>query len=139
VIYCNKNTCKNFASHFKYTLTIEQVPKQNFNSTVKSSDPNRTDHEDHIGTADSDNLKYTFYSAMSRPTGPTYGEFLPTTNGYVEGQQNNIEIVFTNTGKPVAPTDFRDTKSPFLWLFAAGLVLFAVAIIYNRRRTDDCE
>lgn len=144
VIYCNNNSAKNFVSHYKFTLTIEQVAKQDYDTHVMAINK-ATGDPDIIGNAS--DCSYTFFSSTARPTesnenNSQFSPFLPVTNGYYEsttgyprGENENVQINFTNTKKLfVAPTDYHDSKSPYLWLFAAGMVLFAVAIIYSRRK-----
>ena len=136
VIYANKNSNKRYAGGYRYKLSITQVEKTNYISSVSV-----TNESFDTWTINQSSPCFFFESIWGssyvKDTEVNYGNFLstfvPSYNGYVENGKESLTIVFANT-KPVAPTDYRDSSSPYLWLFAAGLVLFAIAIIYGRRK-----
>ncbi|MBR7001035.1 MAG: InlB B-repeat-containing protein [Lachnospiraceae bacterium] len=144
VTYAKKNSFPNYVGGYRYTLLITQEEKANYITSVSVPDQSINGvFADDSWQVEQLSRCFEFNSRWGSRLENTsvqefYSTFIPAEpiNGFVSGQNNSMQIVFNNQLKPVAPTDFRDTKSPFLWLFAAGLVLFAVAIIYDRRK--DC-
>ena len=150
VFYCNFNTNKNFASDYKYTLTITQNTA--VSNTIVSTDYN-------TGTSTDDvNRTFTFNSCEWRTSGgaPIQGEninvnvsihdtFSPEVNNYADGDtilagNNSIEVVFTNYIAP-APTDYSFDYKPFLMMFGFGAILLGLIVppvlMFRRRREEE--
>ena len=136
----------NFTSDYRYTLSIVQAEKTGYTTTLEKQVLSGSI----TFSPDDSNLEFMFNSRESRTSNTSEftnieSTFRPEINNYADGNtilggDNALSLVFTNTRQAVvAPTDYRDSKSPFLWLFAAGLVLFAVAIIYDRRKDSVLE
>ena len=125
---------KYFTTSCSFTLDITQIEKNGY--TKKGV----VDH-----SASQSDPAYDFSYAFPLDESFRFviqqgGKFDKQINVYATEGLNTLTIVFEHECKAVvAPTDFRDSKSPFLWLFAAGLVLFAVAIIYGRRKASVVE
>ena len=118
---------KYYSSSYRMDLLISQSEKEGYNTSVN--------------IAENSNSVDCFTGSNSFSFSIQQGKHFigDEVNTYVAGATNNVVIAFTNVGPYVAPTDYRDSKSPFLWLFAAGLVLLAVAIIYGRRKASVVE
>ncbi|MBR5066918.1 MAG: InlB B-repeat-containing protein [Lachnospiraceae bacterium] len=150
VFYCNFNTNKNFASDYKYTLTITQNTA--VSNTIVSTDYN-------TGTSTDDvNRTFTFNSCEWRTSGgaPIQGEninvnvsihdtFSPEVNNYADGDtilagNNSIEVVFTNYIAP-APTDYSFNYKPFFMMFGFGAILLGLivppALVFRRRKEEE--
>ena len=148
VFYCNYNTNKNFASDYKYTLTITQ-------NTAVSNTIVSTDYDTGTSTNDA-NRTFTFYSCEWRTSGnaPVQGEsftqsiqetFTPEVNNYANGStilagNNSIEVVFTNYIAPT-PTGYSFDYKPFFMMFGFGAVLLGLIVppvlMFRRRREEE--
>ena len=136
VIYCVNNTYKNFASDYKFALTIRQEEKTGFKTSVDVDnvdgvvewiDPVKG-YEVNEGSR-----SFTFRSEMSRSN---YASFLPEINGYDEEHpDSSLTVIFTNKSETVpAPTGFRESSAPFLWMLLLGLFLCTTAFAILRRK-----
>ena len=135
VIYCNKNTYKNFVSDYKYTLKISEEAAYGYDTAVTV---NRTDI---VGNIDYDILEdgHVFsFTSCKNLTSSVSSSFTPERNTYRVGENNSLKVIFTNTGEPiVAPTAVRIFTQPFAVMMFVGLLLaagFAAPACIRRRR-----
>ena len=127
VIYCEKNTYKNFVSDYKYTLKISEEAAAGYDTevTVEEETDNTVIYET--------NQEERAFSFTVRQG--TRSEFQPTQNTYTAGEDNSLRIVFTNTGEPIiAPTGIRTGIIPFVVMMLAGLLLGAGTFLPGRVR-----
>ena len=127
VIYCEKNTYKNFVSDYKYTLKISEEAAAGYDTevTVEEETDNTVIYET--------NQEERAFSFTVRQG--TRSEFQPTQNTYTAGEGNSLRIVFTNTGEPIiAPTGIRIGIVPFAVMMLAGLLLGAGTFLPGRVR-----
>ena len=126
VIYCEKNTYKNFVSDYKYTLKISEEAAAGYDTEVTVEDMDE-------GIVCETNQEERAFSFTVRQG--TRSEFQPTQNTYTAGEGNSLRIVFTNTGEPIiAPTGIRIGIVPFAVMMLAGLLLGAGTFLPGRVR-----
>ena len=128
VIYCEKNTYKNFVSDYQYTLKISEEAAAGYDTEVAV--------EDMDGNIECDTSQAERAFSFTVKQG---SRFLPNRNEYNAGEDNSLRLVFTNTGEPIiAPTAVRIFKQPFAVMMFVGLLLAAgftaPACIRRRRR-----
>ena len=126
MIYCEKNTYKNFVSDYKYTLKISEEAAAGYDTEVTVEDMDE-------GIVCETNQEERAFSFTVRQG--TRSEFQPTQNTYTAGEGNSLRIVFTNTGEPIiAPTGVRTGIIPFVVMMLAGLLLGAGTFLPGRVR-----
>ena len=148
LIYCNKNSNKNFVSDYRYTLSITQEEKNGYKTTVDTDNIVGSFALDSYNTVDSTNT-FTFMAkthGTTNPNAPYVNEciaaFSPTTNGFVEDQTNTMTVIFTNERPPVAPTNYETNYRPFFMMFGFGAILvglIAGPVVMLRRRKEEEE
>ena len=124
VIYCEKNTYKNFVSDYQYTLKISEEAAAGYDTEVTV--------EDMVGeiVCDTSQEERAFSFTVRQGS-----RFAPARNDYTAGADNSLRIVFTNTGEPIiAPTGVRTGLAPFALMMLAGLLLAAGIILPGRVR-----
>ena len=143
VIYCNKNTYKNYVSDYMFNLTIRQENKEGFVSSVAvdaDSVINITEQINNVKgyAVNEEALSFAFHSAMSANNRTS---FLPEINGYdVNNPNSSLTVVFTNRAVAVvAPTGYHESGIPYLWVLLLGLLLCGAAFVYCRRRAGTLE
>ena len=124
VIYCEKNTYKNFVSDYQYTLKISEEAAAGYDTEVTVED---MDGEIVCDTSQEERaFSFTVHQGS---------RFAPARNDYTAGADNSLRIVFTNTGEPIiAPTGVRTGLAPFALMMLAGLLLAAGIILPGRVR-----
>ena len=133
MIYCEKNTYKNFVSDYRYTLRISEEAADGYETEVSVEDVEGPI----VYETDQDERAFIFTSRRSINSDYA-SSFTPQQNLYTAGQENSPRLVFTNTGEQViAPTAVRIQTQPFAVMMLAGLLLaagFAVPALAGRRR-----
>ena len=130
VVYCKYNTEKYFVTDYKYTLTISQEEKEEFETTVSFQDTVGSVDEDYANDAE---RFYTFSSSCG-----FYNAFKPYINAYSAGT-NTVEITFNNSNGEsiIAPTDYSFRRTPWLLLFLFGLILIIGGMGVLRRKDGE--
>ena len=152
VFYCNYNTNKNYASDYKFTLSITQDTDL-YETTVSPDTDNMTGNI--VFAKDDSTPTFTFESSEWRTTNPVqapvYGTntqmsiqsvFTPEVNNYQNGNMNNsLKIIFRNTIHP-APTNYSFDYKPFFMMFGFGAILIGLIVppvVMLRRRKKEEE
>lgn len=121
MVYCNKNTNKNYTSAYRFALAINQEEKDGYLTEVDVQnvlgisfpEPNADDPD----TLPEPNT----FKFLSK-----FGEsFAPALNGYDTSKLNNsLTVVFTNTGtRVVAPTGLSTDLLPYILMLGFGTLL----------------
>ena len=123
VIYCIKNTYKNYVADYKYTLKISQDARIGYTTAV---DAQVTGGRADCGT-NQEERAFTFISCKNT-NAVVQSAFSNQQNTYTAGEDNRIRVIFTNTGEPVvAPTAVNLTVRPFVLMMLTGILLAAGA------------
>ena len=133
VIYCERNTYKNFVSDYKYTLRISEEQAAGYDTEVTVEDVEgpvicETDQE----------ARAFIFTSRKNSTVSVASSFGPNQNTYTAGEENSLRIIFTNTGEPlVAPTAVRLFTQPYAVMMLMGLMLaagFAAPALLRKRK-----
>ena len=78
-------------------------------------------------------LSFLFHSAISKNN---RAHFLPEINSYDANNPNSsLTVVFTNTALAVvAPTDYHESETPYLWMLLLGLLLCGAVVVFCRKK-----
>ena len=121
VVYCNKNTNKNYTSAYRLTLSINQEEKDGYTTEVE------TQHVQGIVFPDQDpSDPDTLPEANTFKFLSKFGaSFEPAINGYDANQlDNSLTVVFNNTGtRVVAPTGHSTDMLPYIFMLGFGTLL----------------
>ncbi|MBO4927633.1 MAG: InlB B-repeat-containing protein [Clostridiales bacterium] len=119
---------KYYSSSYSYNLTITQEAKEGYETTVEDGTSAGTiDY-----TTNSENRSFTFAVA--------HGQKFPTNvNAFDEGASNSLTIIFTNTGKYIAPSGIRFNVVPFLMTAGIGVSLGLASVFGRRRKKEEFD
>ena len=138
VIYCNKNTYKSYVSDYKFNLIIRQESKEGFASSVAVDSDSVVNVTEQINdvkgyAVNEEDLSFLFHSAISKNN---RAHFLPEINSYDANNPNSsLTVVFTNTALAVvAPTDYPESETPYLWMLVLGLLLCGAVVVFCREK-----
>ena len=147
VTYANRNSNPWFVGGYIYSIYISQEAKDGYTTTVGVDDnePNDPDDPDNpndyiVCETDQDTLSFWFDSkwGSTKETNPAFIGFTPSgpnAYAYTDSINSQLTVVFTNEFKPIiAPTDYHESKTPFLWMFLIGLLLCLTTFVYRCRR-----
>ena len=133
VIYCERNTYKNFVSDYKYTLRISEEQAAGYDTEVTVEDVEGPV----ICETDQEARAFIFTSRKNSTVSVASG-FGPNQTTYTAGEENSLRIIFTNPGEPlVAPTAVRLFTQPYAVMMLMGLMLaagFAAPALLRKRK-----
>ncbi|MBO4391099.1 MAG: hypothetical protein J5825_09620 [Lachnospiraceae bacterium] len=122
---------KFYSSNYQFDLSITQTKKTDYETTVEVK--NNTNSV--VCSADTEATQFSF----SIRQGTKYYD--TQINPYVSGANNNLSVIFTNTGEAsevlIAPTNVPMSATPFYILEMTGIALLsgtAAAGIYRKRK-----
>ena len=146
VTYANRNSNPRFVGGYIYSINISQEANDGYTTTVGVDDnePNDPDDPDNpndyiVCATYQDTLSFRFDSKWGsiKESNSAFIGFTPSgpnAYAYTDSINSQLTVVFTNEFKPIiAPTDYHESKAPFLWMFATGLLLCAAVLVYRRR------